>query len=147
MSITCPDCKGTGTYTGIHEVEPCQRCNGLKVIGPGAARDPKTIVEQADRITDFRPVGASIKGSMTRLEGLGRDPLVPRIKVGDIIHVFDASWVEAQVTHTWHDWKLQKQMVRADAPCDSFRIAYSMLNYNVSKNRWEYIKAGTPVDP
>jgi len=39
--IICPCCKGSGTYTGFHVVEPCQECKGTgKVKGSKPADQP-----------------------------------------------------------------------------------------------------------
>jgi RecJ-like exonuclease len=33
--MICPDCKGSGTYTGLTVVEPCRTCNGTGSVRDG----------------------------------------------------------------------------------------------------------------
>lgn len=33
--MICPDCKGSGTYTGLTVVEPCRTCNGAGSVRDG----------------------------------------------------------------------------------------------------------------
>lgn len=172
--MKCPDCKGSGKYIGARVVEDCQRCEGVGVIGEGAAKAkalksvakanlPEWMKDYAEKI-DFDgahhyrgPAHAILNPdpddpNIKRIKELIANPpqgwsasLMPELKVGDIIHIYDAGWHEAEVTNRW----LQhgKEMVRADAPCDSFRIPYYEMSYNVTQGRWEYIRAGTPVWP
>lgn len=43
--MICPDCKGSGTYTGLTVVEPCRTCNGTGSVRDGGEERGKGFVE------------------------------------------------------------------------------------------------------
>ncbi len=72
--------------------------------------------------------------------------------MGDIIHVYDADWYEAEIVEIYQTVSTSSvtspvTMLRADYTCGSFRIPLLAPCWNDTQKRWEYIKAGTPVWP
>ena len=166
--MRCPDCKGTGEYIGVRVVEDCQRCKGegevnaddasinrkaktkeIFTLIPSEPLDPcairqkkmderaKRVYDKFDKDTDWIQI--------VRKPKIGMDSGSPKLNIGDIIHIYDAGWHEAKVISFFFDHG--EEMVCADTPCDRFRIRTNRLTYNLTQQRWEHIKAGTPVWP
>ncbi len=148
--MKCPDCKGSGEYIGARIVEPCAKCKGRGELNPDGTplKLPKWMDKYKDQI-EFNPK-VSKKPDLTveELEELLKDGFTknsptPKLKVGDIIHIYDAGWCEAEVISI------------DSAGGITARSAYDIcmwsgvrqLDYNLTQNRWEYIRSGTPVYP
>lgn len=164
--MKCPDCKGSGKYVGAgtQATEDCLRCKGLGEIGPGAShaaekrsRDkaldslfeanklPDWMEDHKDEI-DLDEIRNPCKEIPLGFDGSdmssGEPGLLPKLKIGDHIHVFDAGWTVAEVTN------IGPNGIVALAPCDRFYWkSIGELSYNVTRGQWEYIRAGTPVWP
>ena len=149
----CTDCNGSGRYVSCFTDEPCQRCGGsgrersknpkADVLKSMFDAQPKRYLDAFDHAEECDKVV-----SLTRAPDVnGQGTILPEIVIGTTIHVFDCDWYQAEVTHIYqasrggHD----VTMIRADAPCDTFRMMLTAMSFNVTKNRWEFIKAGTPV--
>ena len=124
MSEVCSDCGGKGTYQGFNtKTEPCSRCHGtgkLKVTKDDALRDvfkkSKQLVECHDKVF-----------------------LMPKIVLGTCIHVYDAGWNAVFVLRD------QNEIYETGNKTETIYIPHDDVVFNLTQNRWECIKSGTPV--
>ena len=156
MTARCPDCKGSGEYIGARVVEPCAKCNGRGELNPDGTplNLPKWMDDYKDQIK-FNPKASSgwynnknPDLTVEELEQLLKDnftkhPLLPELQISDIIHVYDAGWYEAEVVSI----DLSGEIMARSAHNIFMWSGVHQLNYNLTQNRWEYIRAGTPVYP
>lgn len=132
--VSCPDCKGSGKYIGILAQEDCRSCNGA-----GRLPDKEKALESIFRAQPQDHNRFQLKPHK----------LLPKLKIGDIIHVYDAGWYETEVDRIDYNpikW-VDAEMVYTSDGCNKFRIPFTELSYNVIKGRWEYIRTGTPLLP
>ena len=73
------------------------------------------------------------------LQSMFDSNIMPRIVPGVAIYIYDAGWHETFVTTVFEHFYTTK------SPCDTFRIPKNRLTFNLTQNRWEYIRCGTPV--
>ena len=78
----------------------------------------------------------------------GMSPPTAKLKVGDTVHVFDAEWFNT-VVDSFYLTTRNQGMARVSYGIGVFRGDMQMLTqsicWNLTKDRWEYIRAGTPV--
>ena len=167
MSITCPDCKGSGEYAPlVGPAEPCRLCKGVGELNDDdTAIDPKAkaldsvfnanlpgwMEDYKDEINldDLRPKGGGIIFSPEECDRI--NGVTPELKVGSLIHVYDADWYEAEVVEIYQTVRPSNMnpvtMIRADYTCGSFRIPLLDPCCNDTQKRWEYIRSGTHIWP
>jgi len=132
MTKKCPDCKGGGTYQGFNtKPEPCSKCHGLGKVDT----DKKDALESVFNFNN--PEGKS-----------KMDSLLSKIVVGTPIYVYDAGWHEAfvmRISCNPNDSADLTKTYIAKSACDTFNIPHRGVTFNITQNRWEFIKCGTPV--
>ena len=151
--MKCPDCKGGGEYIGAGTIEPekCHRCKGVGELNDdGTVIDPKAKALDSvfnsnlpDWMEDYKDEIGDLKlGEVKTYEYTAK---VPKLKIGDTVHVFDADWYEAEVVHfgTYQGMNI----VRADYVCGRFFINVDDVCWNDTQKRWEHIRSGTPLWP
>jgi len=124
MSEVCSDCNGKKTYQGFNtKLEPCSRCHGtgrLDVTNNDALRDvfekSKQLVECHDKVF-----------------------LMPKIVLATPIHVYDAGW------HTVFVLRDNNNVYEAGNKTETFYIPHGDVVFNMTQNRWECIRGGTPI--
>lgn len=155
--MKCPDCKGRGEYIGARIVEPCAKCKGRGELNPDGTllKLPKWMDKYKDQI-EFNPKVSSGwsdgKKDLTaeELEQLLKDAFTknlpsPELKIGDIIHIYDTGWYEAEITTI--EKNADDPIMEVRYAHGYFALARSRLGYNDTQKRWEYIRVGTPVWP
>ncbi len=157
MTIKCPDCKGSGKYTSAFFVEPCQKCKGRGKLN--ADGTPLNLPEWMDDYEIGHDPGilsgdstASRKVTAKELDKLidGIFKVKPELKVGDIVHVYDNGWYEATVdSFKRSPGRLTVYIILSFARkmISGYVLDSFDLNYNLTQNQWEYVRAGTPVYP
>ena len=138
----CPDCKGSGVYQGLGAPEDCQACGGAgEFAGISVDVYPEGIKkEDWDELSKSFKLNITQKDDITFIEGNG----APNLKIGEMVYIYDASWYEGKAAHLYENIH-GGQMVRVDSNGGIFRIATKNICWNLTENRWEYIRSGTPV--
>jgi len=136
MSRACPDCKGKGTYQGFNtKPEPCARCRGVGKIdiskedALASVYDYNAPRRSADITHLFNPCKEIDVGTT----------YLPRIVTGTAIYVYDAGWHEVFVVED------KNEVYKAVNATETFFISHRDVTYNMTQNRWECIKSGTPT--
>jgi len=118
MSTVCPDCNGKGTYQGFNtKPEPCSKCHGVGKVNT-------TKSDTLESVFDFN---------------VGNGAVMPVLVTGTAIHVYDAGW------HTVFVLKDGNGIYEAGNKTETFYIPHGDVVFNITQNRWECIKSGTPV--
>tara|TARA_R110002094_G_scaffold16428_2_gene27955 strand:- start:141 stop:536 length:396 start_codon:yes stop_codon:yes gene_type:complete len=129
MSEVCSDCGGKGTYQGFNtKTEPCSRCHGVGKLNV-------TKGDALESVFNFN----GIRGDKRQLEGYGRDVIIPTLVVGTPIFVYDAGWNEVFVLRD------QNEIYETGNKTETIYIPHDDVVFNLTQNRWECIKSGTPV--
>lgn len=144
--MKCSDCKGSGMYEGFNLLpEPCRLCEGMGALNAEGMPDMlhkgsiKTLEGLGRKSSMSPPTGGGIIFSQEECDRI--NGVMPELKIGDILHVYDRGWYGAVVTI------LDGCIVHAQHTCGTFDVARYLLNYNVTQGRWEYIRSGTPTYP
>lgn len=155
-TMKCSDCKGSGMYEGFNlPPEPCRLCEGMGALNAEGMPDMlnkgsiKTLEGLGRKSSMSPPSGGGIIFSQEDCDRI--NGVTPKLKIGDIIHVYDAGWIEAKVVHVYIHQGVGVQcgqlMVRADFTGGHLRVSFFELNYNITQRQWEYIRSGTPTYP
>ena len=131
----CPDCKGSGIYQGLGAVEDCATCKGLKVMphAQGVRRSA-----QLDLVPGGEP-GMLVSRAVN---------VMTELKVGDAVYVFDAGWFFTVVDKFFITSKSQSMIVVSYGTGyvnGSIQMRTQSVCWNLTKDRWEYIRSGTPI--
>ena len=131
----CPDCNGKGVYQGFTTVGPCDRCRGVG----------KLDVTKEDALQSMLDFNAPRRSAdITHLINPCKDidigmNQLPRIVVGTAVYIYAAGWHETFVVGVFSNF------FKTENACETFRIPKDKLTYNLTQNRWEHIRHGTPV--
>tara|TARA_R110000822_G_scaffold21989_4_gene69540 strand:- start:894 stop:1292 length:399 start_codon:yes stop_codon:yes gene_type:complete len=130
MSEVCSDCKGKGTYQGFNtRTEPCSKCNGVGKLNVTKADALKSVLDNT-------------KGAWNNLlypEDYDMSLVMPVLVTGTPIHVYDAGW------NTVFVLKDENDIYEAGNKTETFYIPHNDVVFNMTQNRWECIKSGTPT--
>lgn len=162
--MRCPDCKGSGKYTGALIQEECRKCKGSgnlldkeKALDSVFDAQPKssdnkpwpdvfTIPDTEENRRVFDKLKKILDEETKVKTKLGLVPVL--LEVGDTIFIYDAGWYEAVVQFiALNPGSLTPGMVYASNTTDQFRIPYQEITFNLTESRWEHIKSGTPLWP
>lgn len=67
------------------------------------------------------------------------------LKAGEAVHVFDSGWFETVVDRTYEHCKTKRLIVQVSYPHGMITMPIEDVCWNITDDRWEYIRAGTPV--
>ncbi len=112
-------------------MKTCPDCNGK-----GTYQGFNTAVEPCGNCNGVGKLGASKEDA---LQSVFDYNITPRIVVGTPIYIYDAGWHESFVIEVF------SKFYKTKTPCDTFRIPKARLTYNMTQDRWEHIRHGTPV--
>ena len=159
MQYACPDCKGKGTYQGIGPVEDCKTCMGAgSFIGvhidlPETFTHPivkhpypkETTKEDWDKLAEAMKTNGRLivtdANDVTVIKGKGAVDL----QVGEPVHVFDSGWFDTVVDNIFYSRAGNQTMARVSYACGTMQIPIQNICWNITDDRWEYIRSGTPV--
>jgi RecJ-like exonuclease len=118
----CPDCKGSGQYSGFNvTTEPCSRCKGKGNLVEEVWDQLEEAIGECDDENINQP------SSSTPLE------------MGDTVFVYDENWGWYNTTvNSIYDSGSGTKMVELKHAKHTLRIMYMDLIWNITKNRWEY---------
>ena len=145
--MKCEDCKGTGRYVGLRESGDCQSCQGtgrglmkLDVIKP-----TQTEEDAVDAMNAMRGM-APRRSAIIPLQPI-RSPNNPttQLGVGDTVHVYDGEWIETVVMQITDRPTFTE--VLAIYHHGNIKMRGHNICWNVTQQRYEYIRSGTPVYP
>ena len=152
LEYTCPDCKGSGVYQGLGAFENCQTCDGAGAL-IGVQLEIKK--EDGDQLVDYikKQYPNGIPGNMSTVDvqavpKAGMSPSTAKLKVGDTVHVFDSGWYETVVDRFFMTSSGQKMVIvkyGTGSISGGMQMRMQSICLNLTKNRWEYIRSGTPV--
>lgn len=124
----CPDCNGKGTYQGFNTaLEPCGKCRGVGKLDV-------TKKDALQSVFDHSSIGRNPCKDID----VGMNYL-PRVVVGTAVYIYAAGWHETFVVGVFSNF------YKTENACETFRIPKDKLTYNLTQNRWEHIRHGTPV--
>ncbi len=140
--MKCSECKGSGKYLPlVGPEEYCQTCGGS-----GSTSCSKPVSEELD-MDPFPEWMEDYKDQIDFTETSSQ------LKVGDIVHVYDGWWYTAKVKHL----NSQARQLKHYAFCEyvgsaahavgSAALPIKHICFNLTANRWEYIRSGTPTFP
>lgn len=142
----CGDCNGTGIYQGLGALEDCQACKGHGSF-IGVEMEIESTYPKNTKKEDWDELAESFKkqirddaDDITLIKGKG----APGLQVGETVYVYNAGWYEGKAEHIYENMH-GGQMVRVDHSGGVFRMAIKNICWNITEDRWEYIRSGTPV--
>lgn len=148
--MKCPDCKGSGEYQGLGAPEPCRGCGGMgevfvekkEELGADDIVQDNTWMKHSDPLADYDEDDPALN---SRWAAGAAKKLLPKINVGDVIHVYDCGWYEVKIMNFNLNASDQLTHYYGSYPSGIMHFTTRDLNYNLTAKRWEIIRAGTPV--
>lgn len=144
----CPDCKGSGVYQGLGAPGPCQACGGAgEFIGIKVDLE-NDVYPKGTCKADWDQLAEALKTceDADRVINIKAKPGVVHSPIeGELVYVYDAGWYEAEIKSVYDGGVRGERMVKADHTCGMFRIPVKDICWNITDNRWEHIRSGTPV--
>ena len=130
--MECKDCKGTGEYKGLVVVEDCRTCQGM-----GEVKEDGTHLDEANLPEWMRDYKDQIGIEPDPEPQQQTDDSIPDLQIGDTIYIraLSGNWYPGIVDNI----TLDPNAVRVRTGNNVGYIAYYNLNYNVTRQRWEYI--------
>ena len=126
--MKCDECKGSGKYRGLSIVEPCRKCGGV-------GRLTSSNNEVLDSILDMQP-HTDITWHFER-----KFKTPSELQVGDVVWIYDANWYETIVRDIE-----QNSIIILHYLHGAFEIHRNLIGWNVTHQRFEYIRSGTPAE-
>ena len=157
--MKCPDCQGSGQYKGFDITpEPCQKCKGvgtldergqphtLESIRPKGDSIANWMEDHKDRLGEFNLIDVTHK-----IKPIKKDNTSP-LQIGDDVYVYDGTynspWFKCTLALGPKQSGIRPYQLRyTNGIAGYMQVSRGQITFNLTQNRWEYIRNGPPRWP